>query len=85
MDAALTRIPLFRTLPTTEFKVLATACELRRFRKGETIFHEGRPAGRGGVGRDAGLGVSGEEHAARWACHHFYDDPLGAIMWDFGL
>ena len=44
MDDVLTRIPLFRTLPTRELKAVAAACELRRFRKGETIFQEGRPA-----------------------------------------
>lgn len=44
MDGVLTRIPLFRTVPATELKHVAAACELRRFRKGETIFHEGQPA-----------------------------------------
>ncbi len=44
MDGVLTRIPLFQTLPTMELKTLAAACELRRFRKGATIFQEGQPA-----------------------------------------
>ena len=44
MDDMLTRIPLFRTLPKTELRAVAAACEVRRFRKGETIFQEGRPA-----------------------------------------
>ncbi len=44
MDELLAQCPLFRTLPQTELTNLATTCELRRFRKGETIFAEGAPA-----------------------------------------
>ncbi|MBI3324832.1 MAG: Crp/Fnr family transcriptional regulator [Candidatus Omnitrophica bacterium] len=44
MDDILAQVPLFRTLPQTELKDLAAACELRRFHKGETIFAEGQPA-----------------------------------------
>ncbi|MDP3723114.1 MAG: Crp/Fnr family transcriptional regulator [Candidatus Omnitrophota bacterium] len=44
MDDFLAQLPLFRTVPQTELKDLARTCELRRFRKGETIFEEGRPA-----------------------------------------
>jgi len=44
MDELLAQCPLFRTLPQTELTNLATTCELRRFRKGETIFAEGQPA-----------------------------------------
>lgn len=44
MDDILAQFPLFRTLPQTELKDLAMTCELRRFRKDETIFEEGQPA-----------------------------------------
>lgn len=44
MDDILGQFPLFRALPQTELNDLATTCELRRFRKGETIFEEGQPA-----------------------------------------
>jgi CRP-like cAMP-binding protein len=44
MHHALTRIPLFRSLPASELKALAETCELRRFHRGQTIFEEGKPA-----------------------------------------
>lgn len=44
MDDILAQVPLFRALPQMELENLATTCELRRYRKGETIFEEGRPA-----------------------------------------
>jgi len=44
MEDVLAQIPLFRALSRTEFKHLASTCEVRRFRKGETIFEEGQPA-----------------------------------------
>ena len=44
MDHVLTLIPFFQTLPASELKILATACELRRFHKDEMIFREGQPA-----------------------------------------
>lgn len=44
MDNFLVRVPLFRTLPQAELTQLAAVCELRRFRKGETIFEEGQKA-----------------------------------------
>ncbi len=40
----LMRVPLFRVLPAEAQQALAAACTLRQFRKGETIFEEGRPA-----------------------------------------
>ena len=66
MDDILVQFPLFRTLPQTELKNLATTCELRRFRKGETIFEEGQPAEavwivkRGGVSRVNGTPQRGQ-------------------------
>lgn len=44
MDNALGHIPLFRGIPVAERQTIAPLCELRRFRKGEVIFEEGRPA-----------------------------------------
>ncbi len=44
MGNVFAHISLFRTLPQTELKTLAARSELRRFRKGETIFSEGQPA-----------------------------------------
>lgn len=44
MDGYLAQVPLFRTLPATQLKPLAERCELRRFRKGQTLFQEGRSA-----------------------------------------
>jgi len=45
MQADLEKVPLLRLLPAAELRRLDRLCELRRFRKGETIFQEGRPAG----------------------------------------
>ena len=44
MDNFLVRVPLFRTFPQAELTQLAAVCELRRFRKGEMVFEEGRRA-----------------------------------------
>lgn len=44
MDGFLAQLALLRTLPAAERKRLGNVCELRRFRKGQTIFKEGEPA-----------------------------------------
>jgi CRP/FNR family transcriptional regulator len=44
MENYLAKIPLFRTLPAEELRRIGNACELRRFRKGETLFREGEHA-----------------------------------------
>ena len=38
------QVPLFRTLPTIERRRISHVAELRRFKKGKTIFEEGNPA-----------------------------------------
>ena len=42
-SAALGRVPLFRALPDAELLALARTARLRRFRRGEVIFHQGDP------------------------------------------
>lgn len=44
MERSLSRSPLFRSLPAADLTAVARACEVRRFRKGESLFEEGRPA-----------------------------------------
>ena len=44
MDGYLSKLSLFRTLPPTQLAQLGDLVELRRFRKGEVVFEEGRPA-----------------------------------------
>jgi len=44
MDGYLAQAPLFQDLPATPLKHLAEHCELRRFRKGQTLFQEGQGA-----------------------------------------
>ncbi len=44
MERYVVRAPLFKNLPKHELKQIAHVCELRRFRKGESIFQEGQPA-----------------------------------------
>lgn len=44
MRNMLAQVPLLQGLPATELKGLAASSELRRFRKGETVFAEGQPA-----------------------------------------
>lgn len=44
MDDYLAHIPLFQTLPAAQLRQLGEHCELRRFRKGETLFKEGQRA-----------------------------------------
>lgn len=41
--AALGEVPLFRDLPEDDLDLLASACRIRRFRRGEVIFHQGDP------------------------------------------
>jgi CRP/FNR family cyclic AMP-dependent transcriptional regulator len=43
VSAALGEVPLFRDLPGDDLDVMAAACRLRRFRRGEVIFHQGDP------------------------------------------
>ena len=43
LTAALGEVPLFRLLPDEDLDVLAAACRVRRFRRGEVIFHQGDP------------------------------------------
>jgi len=43
LTAALGEVPLFRLLPDQDLDVLASACRVRRFRRGEVIFHQGDP------------------------------------------
>lgn len=44
MESYLYGVPIFRGLPAARHRQLAAASRLRRFRKGETIFEEDRPA-----------------------------------------
>ena len=44
MTTTLTRVPIFRQLPAAAITALAAACLPCRFRRGETIFKEDRPA-----------------------------------------
>ena len=46
MQHDLARIPLFQTIPPKRLQEIGTIAELRRFRKGETIFKESQPAER---------------------------------------
>jgi CRP/FNR family cyclic AMP-dependent transcriptional regulator len=39
----LAEVPLFRSLGEQELQTVATACHLRRFKRGEVLFHEGDP------------------------------------------
>ena len=43
LSAALGEVPLFRLLPDDDLETLASACRIRRFRRGEVIFHQGDP------------------------------------------
>jgi len=43
LSAALGEVPLFRELPDGDLDTLASACRIRRFRRGEVIFHQGDP------------------------------------------
>ena len=43
LTAALGEVPLFRLLPDDDLDTLASACRIRRFRRGEVIFHQGDP------------------------------------------
>jgi len=43
LSAALGEVPLFRELPGDDLDVMASACRIRRFRRGEVIFHQGDP------------------------------------------
>jgi CRP-like cAMP-binding protein len=43
LSAALGEVPLFRDLPGDDLDVMAQACRVRRFRRGEVIFHQGDP------------------------------------------
>ena len=43
LTAALGEVPLFRLLPEDDLDTLASACRIRRFRRGEVIFHQGDP------------------------------------------
>lgn len=42
-SAALARVPLFDALPEPELLALARSARLRKFRRGEVIFHQGDP------------------------------------------
>lgn len=44
MDGYIAQAPVFRTLPSAEHRRISHVAELRRFRKGETVFEEGNPA-----------------------------------------
>ena len=44
MENYLVQIPFFRKLSAAERRQVASVCEIRRFRKGEVLFQEGRPA-----------------------------------------
>ena len=44
MQTHLAHVPIFRALPTGQLAQLAERCELRRFRKGQTLFQEHRNA-----------------------------------------
>jgi CRP/FNR family cyclic AMP-dependent transcriptional regulator len=43
LSAALGDVPLFRELPGNDLDAMASACRIRRFRRGEVIFHQGDP------------------------------------------
>jgi CRP/FNR family transcriptional regulator, cyclic AMP receptor protein len=43
LSAALGEVPLFRELPDNDLDAMASACRIRRFRRGEVIFHQGDP------------------------------------------
>ena len=43
LSAALGEVPLFAELPGDDLDALASACRIRRFRRGEVIFHQGDP------------------------------------------
>jgi CRP-like cAMP-binding protein len=42
-DSNLSHVPFLAALEETEAQALAGACRLRRFRRGEVLFHEGDP------------------------------------------
>lgn len=42
-SAALARVPLFHALPEPDLLVLARSTRIRKFRRGEVIFHQGDP------------------------------------------
>jgi CRP/FNR family transcriptional regulator, cyclic AMP receptor protein len=42
-SAALARVPLFRALPEADLLAIARSARIRRFRRGEVIFHQGDP------------------------------------------
>jgi CRP-like cAMP-binding protein len=42
-SAALARVPLFRALPEADLLAIAKNARIRRFRRGEVIFHQGDP------------------------------------------
>jgi CRP-like cAMP-binding protein len=44
MDGSLAQVPLLRAIPARELKTLGSACELRRFHKGDTVFEEDQRA-----------------------------------------
>lgn len=44
MDRYFAQAPLFQRLPRAVLKAFVPVCEVRRFRRGETIFQEGQPA-----------------------------------------
>jgi CRP/FNR family cyclic AMP-dependent transcriptional regulator len=43
LSSALADVPLFRDLPGDDLDLMAQACRVRRFRRGEVIFHQGDP------------------------------------------
>ena len=43
LSAALAEVPLFQGLPDDDLDAMASACRIRRFRRGEVIFHQGDP------------------------------------------
>jgi CRP/FNR family transcriptional regulator, cyclic AMP receptor protein len=43
LSAALGEVPLFQGLPDDDLDAMASACRIRRFRRGEVIFHQGDP------------------------------------------
>ena len=44
MEKFLAKVPLFQAIPSTRLSALGKTAELRRFRKGETLFEERTPA-----------------------------------------
>jgi CRP/FNR family transcriptional regulator, cyclic AMP receptor protein len=43
LSSALADVPLFRDLPGDDLDAMASFCRIRRFRRGEVIFHQGDP------------------------------------------